>query len=350
MRVVVTGASGNVGTSLLAKLADEPAVSSVLGLARRRPELDLAKVSWATADVGRDELEPHFRGADAVVHLAWQIQPSRDRRRLRATNVEGSKRVFDAARGAGVAALVYASSVGAYSEGPKDREVDETWPTEGIATSHYSSDKAEVERLLDEVEGANRELRVVRLRPGLIFKRSAASEIRRYFAGPFAPPPLFARERIPVIPRIARLRFQVVHTDDVAEAYRLSLIKDVRGAFNVAADPVLDPERLGELLGARPVAVPVTPLRSLVAASWRMRLQPTPPGWLDLALAVPLMSSRRARSELGWRARKSSEEALVELLDGIRAGAGYPTPPLDPAGSGPLRINELRTGVGSRGF
>jgi len=218
MRVVVTGASGNVGTSLLAALGDDPSVSSVLGLARRRPELDLAKVSWATADVARDELEPHFRGADAVVHLAWQIQPSRDRERLRATNVDGSRRVFDAVARSDVPVLVYASSVGAYSEGPKDRAVDEAWPTQGIPTSHYSTDKAAVERLLDELEAANPDLRVVRLRPGLIFKRSAASEIRRYFVGPFAPLPLFARERIPAVPRIERLRFQVVHTDDVAEA------------------------------------------------------------------------------------------------------------------------------------
>ena len=350
MRVVVTGASGNVGTSLLAALGDEPGVSSVLGLARRRPELDLAKVSWATADVAGDELEPHFRDADAVVHLAWQIQPSRDRERLRATNVHGSKRVFDAVVRCEVPTLVYASSVGAYSEGPKDRAVDETWPTEGIPTSHYSADKAAVERLLDELERANPGLRVVRLRPGLIFKRAAASEIRRYFVGPFAPLPLFAPALIPAVPRMPRLRFQAVHTDDVAEAYRLALTNDVRGAFNVAADPVLDPERLGRLLGARPIDVPVAPLRSLVAASWRMRLQPTPPGWLDLALGVPVMSSQRALAELGWRPLRTSEEALIELLDGMRAAAGYPTPPLDSAASGPMRINELRTGVGARGF
>ena len=49
-------------------------------------------------------------------------------------------------------ALVYASSVGAYSPGPKDRRVDETWPTGGVPTSFYSRHKAEVERLLDAFE------------------------------------------------------------------------------------------------------------------------------------------------------------------------------------------------------
>jgi hypothetical protein len=67
-----------------------------------------------------------------------------------------------------------------------------------------------------------------------------------------------------------------------------------------------------------------------------------------MALQVPLMDSGRAREELGWTPRFSSEEALLELLDGIRDGRGLPTPPLHPGTGGPLRIRELLTGVGAR--
>ncbi|HWO47836.1 MAG TPA: NAD-dependent epimerase/dehydratase family protein, partial [Solirubrobacterales bacterium] len=186
MRVVVTGASGNVGTSVLEALAADAAVESVLGIARRRTDAHYAKTEFVTADVTRDDLVPHFRGADCVVHLAWKIQPSRDGGALRATNVHGSTRVFLAAAEADVPALVYASSVGAYSPGPKDRRVDESWPTEGIPSSFYSRHKAEVERILDHFEADHHhpQMRVVRLRPGLIFKREAATGIRRLFAGP----------------------------------------------------------------------------------------------------------------------------------------------------------------------
>src|SRR3954454_7870091 len=185
MRVVVVGATGNVGTSVLAAFADEPAVDTVLGLARRLPEREFAKTDFARADITSDDLVRHFRGADAVVHLAWAIQPSRDLGTLRRINVEGSRRVFEATAEAGVPALVYASSVGAYSRGPKDRLVDESWPTDGIPTSFYSRHKAETERLLDRFEAEHPDVRTVRLRPGLIFKREAAEGIRRLFAGPF---------------------------------------------------------------------------------------------------------------------------------------------------------------------
>jgi nucleoside-diphosphate-sugar epimerase len=348
MRVVVVGATGNVGTSLLEALGDEARVESVLGLARRLPELELPKVEWARADVSSDDLLPHFRGADCVVHLAWKIQPSRAGEVLRMTNVHGSSRVFLAAAETRVPALVYASSVGAYSPGPKDRRVDESWPTNGVRTSFYARQKAEVERILDRFERDRPETRVVRLRPGLIFKREAASGIRRLFAGPLLPSPLLHPRLLPLVPYLPRLRFQAVHSHDVGEAYRLAIVGDARGAFNVAAEPVLDPPELARLLGSRRVRIPEPLARAATALTWRLHLQPTPPGWLDLALGVPLLDVSRARAELGWTPRHDAGEALLELLEGLREGAGAPTPPLDPWTGGPARVRELAGGLGSR--
>src|SRR3954447_4138748 len=307
MRVVVVGASGNVGTSVLHALAGDPGVDSVLGVARRLPAINFPKTDWAAADITRDPLEPLFAGADAVVHLAWLIQPSRKLDVTRATNVDGSARVFRAAGRAGVGALVYASSVGAYSVGPKDRAVDESWPTAGIETSFYSRHKAEVERLLDRFAAEFPSVRTVRLRPGLIFKREAAQEIRRYFVGPFLPSALVLPGLIPVVPDVPRLRFQAVHSLDVGDAYRLAAVdSSARGAYNVAADPVLDPDELARLLGARKVRVPASALRRAASVTWALRLQPSPSGWVDMALGVPIMDSSRIRSELGWTPHRSS--------------------------------------------
>jgi nucleoside-diphosphate-sugar epimerase len=348
MRVAVVGATGNAGTSLLRALSADPSIDEIVGIARRLPKLSFPRTTWVSADVVHDDLVTAFRGADAVVHLAWLIQPSRDRATTYAVNVDGSRRVFEAAAAAGVGTLVYASSVGAYSPGPKDRAVDESWPTGGIQTSFYSRDKAEVEAILDGFEAAHPDMRVVRLRPGLIFKGEAASGIRRLFAGPLLPTPLLRRRLIPVVPAMARLRFQGVHSFDIGEAYHLALTRDVRGAFNVAADPVLDPPELARLLDARPVPVPPRVLRAAVDASWKLRLQPTPPGWLDLALGVPLMDTTRAREELGWTPRHTAGEALLELIDGMRRGDGLDTAPLQAGGAGPLRVREFLTGVGAR--
>src|SRR5918999_2782792 len=163
MRVVVVGATGNIGTSLLRSLADEEKVQSILGLARRLPDLEMPKVEWRTADVTSDDLAPHLEGADAVVSLHWLIQPSRDLNKQWMVNVEGNSRLMRAMKEAGVSALVYSSSVGVYSPGPKDRAVDESWPREGIPSSYYARHKAEVERRLDRFEAENPEERGVRI-------------------------------------------------------------------------------------------------------------------------------------------------------------------------------------------
>lgn len=348
MRVVVTGATGNVGTSLVEALSRDPAVQSIVGVARRRPEWSAPNTSWVEADVGSDDLVPIFTGADAVVHLAWLFQPTHSPAVTWRSNAVGSIRVFDAVAAASVPVLIHASSVGAYSPGPGRRPVDESWPTHALPVASYGREKSYVERALDAFEARHPEHRVVRLRPGFIFKREAASAQRRIFAGPLLPGFLGQRAFIPVVPALPGMTFQALHSEDAAEAYRRALLTDVRGAFNVAADPVLDPDTLGELLQARPLPMPRRAARALLAAAWHLHLIPAEPGLLDLALSLPVMDTTRARAELGWTPRHTATEAIAEFFAGLRAKAGMATPPLDPTAGGRFRFREFATGVGER--
>jgi hypothetical protein len=96
------------------------------------------------------------------------------------------------------------------------------------------------------------------------------------------------------------------------------------------------------------VAVPVRAVRVAADLSWRAHLQPTPAGWLDMGMAVPVMDTGRIRRELGWEPRRTADEALLELLAGMRERSGAPTPPLDPGTGGPARVREFLKGVGTR--
>jgi nucleoside-diphosphate-sugar epimerase len=325
MKVVVLGAPGNVGTSVIRALASDRDVDRIVGVARRPGGLDLDGLEWTRADIRSADLTSLFAGADAVVHLAWLIQPSHRPSVLASVNVAGTRRVLDAVAAAGVPRLVYASSVGAYAHGPKRERVSEEWATTGTATSTYALHKAAAEAMLDEFEHRSAQTRVVRLRPALIFNRHAGAEIHRYFLGRIIPARAVSPRWIPIVPEIARLRFQVVHSDDVGEAYRLAVTRDARGAYNVAAEPEVDPAVLAELLGARLVPVPARVARGLLWSTWRARLQPTSEGWLDMALSVPLMSTERIRDELGWRPRHDARATLLELMGGVRRREAAPT-------------------------
>ena len=353
MRIVITGATGNVGSQLLPQLLSTPEITSVVGLARRLPAAPDPRVEWHAVDVAEDDLRPLFRGADVVVHLAWLLQPAHDPDEMYRVNVQGSRRVFDALLAEGVPALVQASSVGAYAPGPNTPRVDESHPHTGISTSVYSRHKAEMEAMLDELEAAHPERRIVRLRPGVVFQAQAASELARYFLGPFVPQSLVRRALVPALPAVPGLAVQALHAEDMARAYVLAIIKPVTGAFNVAAEPVLDSPTLARLLGARTFPLPRPVLRAVVDVSWRLHLQPTDPGWVDIGTIGPLMDTSRARRELGWVPAHSAGDALIETVDAMGAGRGGDSPVLAPRATGPARVLEavraLVPGVGGTG-
>jgi nucleoside-diphosphate-sugar epimerase len=343
MRVAIVGATGNAGTALLRALQADPEVTSVVGVARRLPDRTADPyryAEWATADVAAEEpddvvvgrLAEVFRGADCVVHLAWLIQPNRERDLLRRANVDGTRRVGLAAARAGVPHLVVASSVGAYSPVDDDVPRREDWPTGGIPTSHYSVDKAAQERVLDELEREHPGLTIARMRTALIFQGDAGQEVVRYFLGPLVPVPLLRRGLLPALPLPAGLRMQATHADDTADAYRRVIVGRAGGAFNVAADDLLRGPDLAEIVDhGHVVTVPPAVVRPAVTLAYRSRVIRTDPGWFDMAMGVPVLDTTRIRTELGWQPRRTAAEAVAELLDGMAAGQGTRSTPMRPA-------------------
>lgn len=359
MRVVVVGASGNVGTAVLRALARTPEVSSVVGVSRRVPDLTTepySQAEWQPVDIGAgalpsnghtsettggadratDRLTEVFAGADAVIHLAWLIQPNHRREVMRWTNVDGTRRVARACVRAGVPHLVSASSWAAYSPVDDDVPRDEGWRTGGIRSSHYSVDKAAQERVLDHADRDNPDLTVSRLRTALIFQRDAGAEIARYFIGPYVPVALLRPGSLPVLPLPSGLRLHVVHADDAADAYVRTVVRRAPGAFNVAASDLLWPKDLAAILDhGRFVTLPPGLLRPPMEVAWRLRLIAADAGWLDMGMGVPVMDTSRVRDVLGWSERHSAAEAVTEMVEGIAERRGV-------AGGGPLRPTDRR--------
>ena len=195
MRIVVIGATGNVGTSVLEALG-------------RRDEVDVDPRARAPASRGGATPRRHVRRRR---RLARRPRPAPPRRRLR-----DPSRLADPALARPGDALAH-ERAGLHARLRRRRRggragarlrlvdrrllprpavtwtegrVDESWPNEGVPTSWYAQHKAEVERRLDRFEQEHPDRRVVRLRPALIMKADAAESVRRLFFGPFLPSPL----------------------------------------------------------------------------------------------------------------------------------------------------------------
>ena len=273
MRIVITGASGNVGTALLHRLVETDHGHELVGVIWRPPkpvgvyqdvrwhELELAEPRAA------DGLRAVFEGADVVVHLAWGFQPTRNTEYLQRQGVGGSTAVLEAAHAVGVGHLLHMSSVGTYAAGRYGQRVDESWPTTGILTSPYSRNKSAAEALLDDYEKQHGEagVPITRMRPGFIVQQAAASGLMRYALPGFVP--MLAVPLLPLLPLDRRLCIPLVHADDVADAFISAMDRRAVGAFNLAADPPVRRDDVAKELGARAVHVPSAVLElSLISA------------------------------------------------------------------------------------
>ena len=341
MTVAVTGASGNLGTALLRRLtAPGAGPAEIRGLARRQPPdvAPYAGVRWHLADLGEvrseDALPEFLEGVDAVVHLAWALQPGRQPDDLRRVNVAGTRRVVRAAAAAGVGHFVHMSSIGAYAPGAVGQRVAEDWPTTGIPSAQYSRDKSEAERAVHEVAARHPEMTLTVVRPTLVLQPDAGSEIGRYFLGPL----LFgAARRLPgavarLLPLpLPKVAVSFVHADDVADALARMLDRRAPGPFNLAAEPLLDADALARVLGTRRVPVPALAVRTVLQAAFSARLVPTEPGWVDIGTRMPALNTTRARKLLDWAPVHRGDEVLTDFVAALGRGEGAPGPLLRPS-------------------
>jgi uncharacterized protein YbjT (DUF2867 family) len=106
MKVLVTGGAGSLGRALVRVLERDGHAARVMSR-RARPASAHASVEWVSADLSTGEgLCEAVERVDAVLHAAS------DPRRAEAVDVEGTRRLTEAARAAEVAHLIYISIVG----------------------------------------------------------------------------------------------------------------------------------------------------------------------------------------------------------------------------------------------
>jgi UDP-glucose 4-epimerase len=347
LTVAVTGATGNVGTALLRRLTDPASgVAEVRGLARRRPpeEAPYDGVRWHLVDLRgptAETLLPSFLdGVDAVVHLAWALQPGRQPERLREVNVDGTRRVMQAAVAAGVEHVVHMSSLGAYAPAAVGQRVTEDWPVTGIPSAQYSRDKSAAEQVVRQVVGRRDGTTLTIVRPTLVLQPEASASIGRYFLGPLVygavralPDAVAGLLPLPT----PDLHVGFVHADDVADALVRILDRRAAGPFNLTAEPLVDAGELARVLGTRRLPVPAFVVRTALSAAFHARLVPTEPGWLDIGLKAPALDASRARMQLGWEPEHRGDDVLRQFVAALGRGEGAAGHPLLYPAGGPAR-------------
>ena len=311
--VAVTGPTGDIGRALLRELDADPAIERVLGMARREFDpgsMGLTKTEYRQGDVlDRAAVDALAADADVLVHLAFIILGGRDE--TRSINLEGSRNVFEAARG--VRRLVYTSSVAAYGfHADNPQPLTEAVPTRGTDAHYYSAQKAELEETLTAaLDGADTEAYV--FRPCIVAGGDALALVEAF-------PKLLRKVPLakPVLPDPGT-PFQLVHTEDVATALAAAVRGDgPPGVYNLAGDGTITAGDLARAFGWLSVPIPKAGVSLTAGAVDILPFMPPSVSWIN-AMRVPVvMDTDRARNALHWEPLYDTRAVLEDTVASAR--------------------------------
>ena len=315
-RVAVTGAAGYIGRRLVSALEADSRVESVLAIDLLPMASEVShKVTFLRHDITEPlaaSLSDH--GVDALVHLAFLLNPSLDRPRSREVNIAGAVQVLRSCAEAGVGHIVYLSSSTVYGAHPDNpTELIEESPVRPVRGFKYSEDKACVEGLLSDFLEQYPRMTVSLLRACPVMGPSADNFIAKAFSKPFL---VGVSRHDP--------EMQLCHEDDVVEIIRACTLSRSEGTYNVAGGSTIRWSQMVRSMGRRLVRLPAWIIYPITELTWRLGLQKDSPAvGLDFIRYPWVVDTTKLRKELGFGAMRTSREAWDSFARRARsAGTG----------------------------
>ncbi|HEX6194366.1 MAG TPA: SDR family oxidoreductase [Jiangellaceae bacterium] len=305
-RILITGASGYVGSLLGRRLAQD---HTVVGTdIRGRDDLGFAVHVQDIRDPSLEALMTAER-VTHVVHLASVLDTTGARAQGFDIDVNGTRNVLDSCVRSGVRHVTVTSSGAAYGYHPDNPAwISETDELRGNPEFPYSDHKRQIEEMLAEYRHEHPQLQQLIFRPGTILGSGTRNLITQLFTG----------KRVLAI-RGSDSPFVFVWDQDVVDAMRFGIREDRTGIYNMAGDGALTVYEIADVLGKPVRALPAGLVRAALQAGRLLRLGRYGPEQVNFLRYRPVLSNKRLKEEFGYLPRKTSSETFRFYVQHARA-------------------------------
>jgi len=312
--VLITGAAGFIGKSLVAELARADANSDIIALDMREVVAHerLPGVTYLTGDIRDPALKEIFEKhrPQTVVHLASVVAVGGDLQRDWEIDVLGTKNVLQCSLETGVEHLIVTSSGSAYgyhADNPVPLSEDD--PLRGNPDFPYARNKLEVEEMLIEWHDLHPHLAQTVFRPCTVLGPTTNNQITAIFERP-----IVMGVSGTVTP------FSLIADSDVVAALMQAVRQPRPGTYNLAGDGTLSLREIAQLNNRPFIAIPPAVLKSALWLLHFLRVTKLGPGHAKFIQYRPVLSNKKLKAEFGFTPRYNALEVFERYRDG-RAGA-----------------------------
>lgn len=302
MKVAVTGATSDFGSAILPVLLADPEIRTVVGLSRRKLQIEHPKIETVRMDIRDPRIKEALQGCETVVHLAFVVEEIKNKRETHDINLRGSRNVIDSAYRAGARRVVIASSINAYGPELHSEPVTEEVYPAGDPVRYYFHDKAEVEHYAEWwLRRHPGEMAISMLRPTYIIGPDFSNDGIEQLTGPVA-----------AFPHADEAAYQFLHQADMADAFHRAVKLDLTGPFNLGPKDWVGVRELAAMQGQRIFDVPERPATVAANIAFRLGLTPFSGHWVTAGETV--VDSTRLTEATGWQPTLTAQEAAATMI------------------------------------
>jgi UDP-glucose 4-epimerase len=315
MRILVTGASGYLGSALVNELARSPWVEKIVGLDIKASQWNHEKFLFIKRDI-REPLSSiiNEHRLDTIAHLSYVLPPIHDKKRMESINVGGTRNVLRAATETGIGHILYTSSTTAYGFHP-DNEVPltEESPLRGNPEFTYSKNKKEIELEFERFTQSQDHTRVTILRPCFVVGPGFDNPLARHLSKRFVILPAGGRE------------LQFVHESDLINISLICLKERIHGVYNVTGEGTMSFKEMVSELGGVMVEIPRPVIYPLNNMAWKLRLSfvtEFPSAAMQLMIHPWIATSEKLKQRTGYVFKYDTRSAFRDFALSRKKRAG----------------------------